>query len=195
MQLSNITIKNDEIQLRQSYAQISMDMRLVNPPNRLVFCTESHIRAKSGQLRNSHFHTFKIWLLTPWVIKPCLCKDKAKGEWFNMPWSSTWLAQQSWQFKGKLEDHLFKWTHTDTVRHYLWPECVMCWSRQQAALAALAHIFFFESKSNLLCHTKSVFCFFQSLSLPLFSLSKYKELLRTINHLDHHTCTSILDNF
>lgn len=84
MQLSNITIKNDEIQLRQSYAQISMDMRLVNPPNRQFFA-QSHIRAKSGQLRNSHFHTFKIWLLTPWVIKPCLCKDKAKGEWFNMP--------------------------------------------------------------------------------------------------------------
>lgn len=57
MQLSNITIKNDEIQLRQSYAQISMDMRLVNPPNRLFFAQ----RVISGQNQGSYeTHTFTL---------------------------------------------------------------------------------------------------------------------------------------
>lgn len=58
MQLSNITIKNDEIQLRQSYAQISMDMRLVNPPNRLFFLYRESYQGKiraATKLTLSHF--------------------------------------------------------------------------------------------------------------------------------------------
>lgn len=75
---------------------------------------------------------------------PCPHKDKVKWEQFNMPWSSSWLTQQSLKLKGKLEDHLFSWSLYDTAHHYLWPECVMYWPGQCLALPTLAYVLSFS---------------------------------------------------